>query len=248
MTYKTTVDTLDTTTLAKSTETGNDITNQFADVDIRYYDDSFAYLTRSDWSGSFPSTYADGNMTASDALLSDLQWDRSDDVVNDGSAMPEFEQDSDKKVSDAKDASYDDEIWSELVSELSADRAMQLVRQGGYATIQADDIGLPATTDKDGTSGISGTLVGGQSAMAYPVEAVMACTWNTDLLYEMGLSLGEDSINTGVAGWYAPGVDIHRSPYSGRNFEYFSEDGFLSGQLAGNEVKGAREKGALSLI
>lgn len=248
MTYKTTVDTLDTTTYAKSTETGNDITNQFADVDIRYYDDSFAYLTRSDWSGSFPSTYADGNMTASDALLSDLQWDRSDDVVNDGSAMPEFEQDSDKKVSDAKDASYDDEIWSELVSELSADRAMQLVRQGGYATIQADDIGLPATTDKDGTSGISGTLVGGQSAMAYPVEAVMACTWNTDLLYEMGLSLGEDSINTGVAGWYAPGVDIHRSPYSGRNFEYFSEDGFLSGQLAGNEVKGAREKGALSLI
>ena len=132
MTYKTTVDTLDTTTYAKSTETGNDITNQFADVDIRYYDDSFAYLTRSDWSGSFPSTYADGNMTASDALLSDLQWDRSDDVVNDGSAMPEFEQDSDKKVSDAKDASYDDEIWSELVSELSADRAMQLVRQGGY--------------------------------------------------------------------------------------------------------------------
>ena len=81
MTYKTTVDTLDTTTYAKSTETGNDITNQFADVDIRYYDDSFAYLTRSDWSGSFPSTYADGNMTASDALLSDLQWDRSDDVV-----------------------------------------------------------------------------------------------------------------------------------------------------------------------
>lgn len=248
MTYKTTVDTLDTTTYAKSTETGNDITNQFADVDIRYYDDSFAYLTRSDWSGSFPSTYADGNMTASDALLSDLQWDRSDDVVNDGSAMPEFEQDSDKKVSDAKDASYDDEIWSELVSELSADRAMQLVRQGGYATIQADDIGLPATTDKDGTSGISGTLVGGQSAMAYPVEAVMACTWNTDLLYEMGLSLGEDSINTGVAGWYAPGVDIHRSPYSGRNFEYFSEDGFLSGQLAGNEVKGAREKGVITYM
>ena len=202
MTYKTTVDTLDTTTYAKSTETGNDITNQFADVDIRYYDDSFAYLTRSDWSGSFPSTYADGNMTASDALLSDLQWGRSDDVVNDGSAMPEFEQDSDKKVSDAKDASYDDEIWSELVSELSADRAMQLVRQGGYATIQADDIGLPATTDKDGTSGISGTLVGGQSAMAYPVEAVMACTWNTDLLYEMGLSLGEDwtSANHGYAG------------------------------------------------
>ena len=248
MTYKTTVDTLDTTTYAKSTETGNDITNQFADVDIRYYDDSFAYLTRSDWSGSFPSTYADGNMTASDALLSDLQWDRSNDVVNDGSAMPEFEQDSDKKVSDAKDASYDDEIWSELVSKLSADRAMQLVRQGGYATIQADDIGLPATTDKDGTSGISGTLVGGQSAMAYPVEAVMACTWNTDLLYEMGLSLGEDSINTGVAGWYAPGVDIHRSPYSGRNFEYYSEDPYLSATMSVASTGGIKDGGTWGTI
>lgn len=194
------------------------------------------------------ATYADGSMTASDELLADLAWDRSDAVVNDGSKMPEFSKDGEQKVADAKDAAYDDPIWSELVSELSAEKAMQLVRQGGYATIQADMIGLPATTDKDGTSGISGTFVGGQSAMAYPVEAVMACTWNKDLMYEMGLSLGEDSIRTGVAGWYAPGVDIHRSPYSGRNFEYFSEDGYLSGQMAGNEVKGAREKGVITYM
>ncbi|MEE0106222.1 MAG: glycoside hydrolase family 3 N-terminal domain-containing protein [Lachnospiraceae bacterium] len=248
MTYKATVGSLDNTTYAKSTETGNDVTNQFDDVDIRYYDDSFTYLTRNDWTGSFPTTYANGSMTATDALLADLKWNRSGGVANDGSKMPEFEQDGDQKVSDAKDAAYDDEIWAELVSKLSADKAMQLVRQGGYATIQADVIGLPATTDKDGTSGISGTLVGGQSAMAYPVEAVMACTWNMELLYQLGLSLGEDSVNTEVAGWYAPGVDIHRSPYSGRNFEYFSEDGFLSGQLAGNEVKGAREKGVITYM
>ena len=248
MTYKTSVDALDTTSYAKATETGKEVTNQFDDVDLRYYDDTFTYLTRNDWTGTFPATYADGSMTASDELLADLAWDRSDAVVNDGSKMPEFSKDGEKKVADAKDAAYDDPIWSELVSELSAEKAMQLVRQGGYATIQADTIGLPATTDKDGTSGISGTLVGGQSAMAYPVEAVMACTWNKDLMYEMGLSLGEDSINTGVAGWYAPGVDIHRSPYSGRNFEYFSEDGYLSGQLAGNEVKGAREKGVITYM
>ena len=248
MTYKTSVDALDTTSYAKATETGKEVTNQFDDVDLRYYDDTFTYLTRNDWTGTFPATYADGSMTASDELLADLAWDRSDAVVNDGSKMPEFSKDGEQKVADAKDASYDDPIWAELVSELSAEKAMQLVRQGGYATIQADAIGLPATTDKDGTSGISATLVGGQSAMAYPVEAVMACTWNKELMYEMGLSLGEDSINTGVAGWYAPGVDIHRSPYSGRNFEYFSEDGYLSGQLAGNEVKGAREKGVITYM
>ena len=248
MTYKTSVDALDTTSYAKATETGKEVTNQFDDVDLRYYDDTFTYLTRNDWIETFPVTYADGSMTASDDLLADLAWDRSDAVVNDGSKIPEFSKDGEQKVADAKDAAYDDPIWSELVSELSAEKAMQLVRQGGYATIQADAIGLPATTDKDGTSGISATLVGGQSAMAYPVEAVMACTWNKELMYEMGLSLGEDSINTGVAGWYAPGVDIHRSPYSGRNFEYFSEDGYLSGQLAGNEVKGAREKGVITYM
>ncbi len=248
MVYKKTVKDQDLTTYAVSSETGNAITNQLEDVDIRYYDSQYQYLTRKDWVGTYPTVYENGTMTASDAMLSDLEWDRSDEVTNDGSEMPAFEKESDETVSSVSDKDYADPAWMELVSKLSADKAMQLVRLGGYATIQADDIGLPATQDKDGPSGISGTLVGGQSAMAYPVEAVLACTWNVDLMYQMGLCLGEDSINTGVTGWYAPGVNIHRSPYSGRNFEYFSEDGYLSGQMSGYEVKGAREKGVITYM
>ena len=248
MTYKTTVDELDATTYAVSSETGNEVENQFDSADIRYYDDSFTYLTRSDWTGTYPTTYADGSLSASEELLEDLKWDRSSEVTDDGSSMPSFEEATEHTVLDAKESAYDDPIWAELAQALPADKAMQLVRQGGYATLQADVIGLPATTDKDGTAGISGTLVGGQSAMAYPVETVLACTWNKDLMYQLGCSLGEDSIQTGVAGWYAPGVDIHRSPYSGRNFEYFSEDGYLSGQMAGNEIKGAREKGVITYM
>lgn len=246
--YKTTVDKFDAEIYAKSGETGEEVTNQLDDVDIRYYDGDFTYLTRSDWEGTYPSTYKDGAMNASTAMLRDLEWDRSDEVIADGSTMPKFEVATDKKVADIAGLDYADSAWMELVASLPADKAMQIVRLGGYATVQADAIGLPSTQDKDGPSGISGTLVGGQSAMAYPVEAVMACTWNKDLMYEMGESLGEDSIHTGVTGWYAPGVNIHRSPYSGRNFEYFSEDGYLSGQMAGNEVKGARDKGVITYM
>ena len=248
MVYKTTVEELDTETYAVSDETENEITNQLEDVDIRYYDEEFTYLTRNDWEGTWPEKYKGGQMTASGDMLEDLQWDRGKEVTDDGSEMPEFEVKTEKKAVDAAELDYDDSAWMELVQSLSADKAMQLVRMGGYATIQADAIGLPATQDKDGPSGITGTLVGGQSAMAYPVEAVMACTWNKELMYELGLSLGEDSIETGVTGWYAPGVNIHRSPYSGRNFEYFSEDGYLSGQMSGNEVKGAREKGVITYM
>lgn len=248
MVYKTTVDALDTVTYAVSSETGKEVGNQLQDADIRSYDASYTYLTRNDWQGTWPQTYQGGALTASETLLADLKWNRSTEVTGDGSSMPEFEQSTDATVKSASEKAYDDDVWMELARALPADKAMQLIRLGGYATVQADAIGLPSTQDKDGPSGISGTLVGGQSAMAYPVEAVMACTWNVDLMYELGLSLGEDSINTGVAGWYAPGINIHRSPYSGRNFEYFSEDGFLSGQMSGYEVKGAREKGVITYM
>ena len=247
-TYVATVDTLDTTLYASSAATGEQIENQLSDVDIRYYDSEYKYLSRSDWQGTWPKLYSDGSMTAPGGMLEDLKYYRGEEVVDNGAAMPTNESGGELLVSDAAGKEYDDPIWDELVNQLPVSKMTQLVRMGGYATVQIDAIGLPATTDKDGPSGISGTLVGGKSAMAYPVEVVMASTWNTDLLYQMGLSLGEDSIAIEVAGWYAPGVNIHRSPYSGRNFEYFSEDGFLSGKMGAAEVTGAREKGVITYM
>ncbi|MBQ2089142.1 MAG: glycoside hydrolase family 3 protein [Lachnospiraceae bacterium] len=245
MTSKTTVDALDATTYAKAS-TGEAVTNQLADVNVQIYDESFTYLTRNDWMGTYPTTYQNGAWTANDAMLNDMKWDRSEEVINSNNEAPKWDVETDKNVSDAVGASYDDPVWMELVQNMSADRAMQLVRQGGYATLQVDSIGLPSTQDKDGPSGISASLVGGQSATAYPVEVVLASTWNVDLIEQMGQMVGQDSVNTGVAGWYAPGCNIHRTPYSGRNFEYFSEDGFLSGQMAGYEVKGTRSAGVLT--
>ncbi len=240
----------DATTYAKSQATGADITNQFDDVDVNYYDE-ITYLTRNDWMGTMPtSAYKNGSWTGSDKMLADLEFYRGDEVVNALNAtMPTMSsKETTHKVQDMTAADYNDEGWNELVERLSYKQVTQLVRMGGYATKQIDAIGLPATIDKDGPSGISGTLVGGASTMAWPAEVVMASTWNDALIEDMGVVIGEQSIGAGVAGWYAPGVNIHRSPYSGRNFEYFSEDGFLSGKIAGAEMKGVRSKGVIAYM
>ena len=241
---------LDAETYAVSSATGNAITNRFDDADVNYYED-MTYLSRSDWEGTMPKqAFKGGSWQATDEMIADLNWYRGDEVVNDpGAQMPSFGSTKTAlKVQDMTDAEYGDVRWDDLLSQLSRNQMTRLVRMGGYSTIQIDVIGLPATQDKDGPSGISGTLVGGASTMAWPVEVVMASTWNTELMERMGELIGEDSIGAGVTGWYAPGANIHRSPYSGRNFEYYSEDGFLSGKIGAAEMRGARSRGVIAYM
>lgn len=248
-TYKYNQSSLDVEKYSK-TNNGVKITNQFDDVDANYYDDC-QYVTRSNWENSLPkSAYKNGNWSASDKLLKDLEFYRGDEVINGPQAkMPVWGSTATSyKVQDLVDCDYSDKKWDDLVSQLTYSQATRLVRLGGYSTIQIDDIGLPSTIDKDGPSGISGTLVGGGSTMAWPAEVVFASTRNEELIEKMGEYLGHDSINSKTAGWYAPGVNIHRTPYSGRNFEYFSEDGFLSGKIGAAEMRGVRSKGVIAYM
>ena len=230
-------------------ENGTKITNHLEDVDISYYED-YTYLSRADWNSTFPVTYKNGSYEAPAKLLKDLEFfdvnsDTSDDEAISSFTFKASSTDTNYTVQDLKDASYSDSRWDDLIDQLSFKQMTKLIRMGGYSTQQIDRIGLPATQDKDGTSGISGTLVSGASAMAWPAEVAMASTWNDDLIERLGVCFGEDSISCGVAGAYAPGADIHRSPYSGRNFEYYSEDSFLSGKMAASEIKGLRLKGVI---
>lgn len=242
-------DSLDKTTFSKSEVTNQIITNQLDDVDINHYEE-YQYLTRSDWQGSFPTTYKNGSFAVSDKLLNDLRFydvnlDTSDDETINSFVFKTDSTDTTYKVQEMVDASYDDERWDKMIDQLSYKQMTKLIRLGGYSTQQIDRIGLPSTQDKDGTSGISGTLVSGASAMAWPAEVVMASTWNDEMIENLGVRFGEDSISCGVAGAYAPGADIHRSPFSGRNFEYYSEDPYLSGMMAASEIKGLRSKGVI---
>ena len=243
---------VDATSYSKSAATGSAITNRFNDVSIEYYDPDFKYVSRGDWTGTLVSSanYKDKSWTAPDGFISDLKWNRSDAVINDTSlSAPVLDSKSTAyKVTDLIGVDYNDKKWEELVSQLSWSDISKLVRIGGYSTLPIESIGLPATTDKDGPSGFSGTLVGGVSSMAWPAEVVMASTWNSELIERMGELIGDASIITGTAGWYAPGIDIHRSPYSGRNFEYFSEDGLLSGKIGAAEMRGVRSKGVMAYM
>lgn len=248
-TSKVTVDKLDAETYAVSQDTGNEITNQFEEADMSYYDPEFQYLSRSDWTGTWPETYADGTLTASDEMLEDLEISFSE---SEDAAAPVSDTVSEEfgKLNAAtligKD--YQNEIWNTLVGQMSVKEMDELVRIGGYATTNVESIQLPATIDKDGPAGISGTLVGGESGTSYPPEVVLASTWNLELAEEFGRCIGEDSLALGVAVWYAPACNIHRSPYSGRNFEYYSEDSFLSGRMAAKTVSGAQSKGTVVTV
>ena len=247
--------TIDTTTYSKSSTTGYAITNRFDDATPEYYgEETPTYVSRNDWEGTLPtSAYKEGSWAINSTLNDAMAWNRSADVVDaTGVKMPINSSGESLTIHDAvvngvaKD--YSDPIWDKLVNVASKKKMLELVRMGGYATIALKAIDLPATQDKDGPSGVSGTLVGGTSCMAWPVETMMAATWNDKLIEEVGVIIGDDSIRVGVAGWYAPGADIHRSPYSGRNFEYYSEDGLLSGKIGAAEVRGVRSRGVIAYM
>lgn len=243
------VEKLDYETYSISQDTGNEIINQFEEADIKNYDNDYKYLSRSDWNGTWPTTYADGELTASDELLKDLEISFSEDENAEGPITDTVNEELGKlSVAELIGTDYDDEIWNTLINQMSVSELDKLVRIGGYATVNVESIQLPATIDKDGPAGISSTLVGGESGTSYPPEVVLGSTWNVELAEEFGRCIGEDSMDLGVAVWYAPACNIHRSPYSGRNFEYFSEDGFLSGKMTAITVTGAQSKGTVVTV
>ena len=241
---------MDVDTYAVSAETGEKITNQFANADIRTYDDSATYLSRQDWTGTWPSLYADGKWEAPEEFIEELNisYEENSDAV-----MPDFETISEEygelTLASLTGADFDDPRWDALLGQMSKEEMYDLVRKSGYLTMNIDSISAPKTVDKDGPAGISTTLTGGNiSCMAYPSETIFASTWNTKLIEQVGAMIGEDGLNSGVTVWYAPAMNIHRTPYSGRNYEYYSEDAYLSGTMGAAECRGAQSKGMIVTI
>lgn len=137
---------------------------------------------------------------------------------------------------------WDDEIWDLLVNQMSVDELAILLEDCGYGTPAIDSIGKTLATDVDGPAGISSANLN-YYGNEYCTEPVMAATWNVELVEKIGASVAREAKVAGVNGWYAPGCDLHRSPFNGRTGEYFSEDGLLTGIMAAAEVKGAQENG-----
>ena len=235
----------DTRTFATA-ETGAAVTAQLADGDIATYDADFTYLSRSDWSGTWPTTYQNGSWEAPEAVLTALEITRPED---ESAEMPAFDEAGNLKLCDLIGADYDDARWETLLSQMSKKDTYNLIRHAGYGTMAVESIGAPGTVHKDGPAGISSTLAGGNlHCMAYEPAVVLASTYNVELASRRGKLVGEDSLSSGVQVWYAPAMNIHRAANSGRNFEYYAEDPLLSGVFGAAETAAFQSKGGIVTI
>lgn len=151
------------------------------------------------------------------------------------------------KLSDLRGAAYDDPKWDTLLDNMTVSDMDTVIALGGYQTAAAGSVGKVQTIDCDGPASINNNFTG-TGSIGFPSSVMIACTWNVDIAEAFGQSIGKMADEMGVSGWYAPAMNIHRSAFAGRNFEYYSEDGVLSGRIAANAVMGAEQYGVYAYI
>ncbi len=244
-----TVDTSDSVTYSKDAVTKTEITNLF---DYAQFD-GMKVISRSDW------TQVDKGIEYSNLAISDADLAQAQLTGKQASRNPDWNKEvgdvktnsgGTLKLADFTETPYEDKKWDELVAQIKRGDLQKMFAMSGYATMAIDEVGKPRAKDSDGPGGIS-SFVGGASnvdAYGYPTETVLACTWNKELAQRMGEMVGEDGLIGGISGWYAPAMDTHRTPFGGRNFEYYSEDGHIGGKMGAAVVKGAQSKGLYCYI
>ena len=256
---------------AKDPVTDYTVQNRFTDQENEFLNSDLqlsTVLSRSNWAKTWPDVPSDAERAASTGLIDaikDTNHNNPNDYSNE--AYPLFGQSATISMRDmlpleTPEASYlpiidyDDERWEQILSACNASELINLYNYGAYGTQAVSSIGLPATLEGDGPAGFTCFMNKTDFAGTcnYCSEPVMAATWNVELIEEMGKALGEEGIwgspdtGTPYSGIYAPGVNIHRSPFGGRNSEYFSEDPVITGKMAAAEIKGCQSKGVFCTL
>jgi beta-glucosidase len=248
-------------------KTGNKVENRFTGEDSIYKSTPYAAdmqmteMSRADFAGTFPKApdmtkaedrTKDGSKLA-DRLahvfsLDDIEGKTDDPRYKTAADMeglsqiPEATADADRThtlmLKDMVDVDFSDTKWDTLLNELKYSEINEMVRYGQYHVGSLDAIGKPSVIDSDGPASIYKIYWGS--------ETLLAATFNTDLIHKQGQMVGNEALFAGKTGWYGPAMNSHRSPFGGRNFEYFSEDPLLAGKIAASEIQGAQQKGVYS--
>ncbi|MFC4401600.1 glycoside hydrolase family 3 N-terminal domain-containing protein [Gracilibacillus xinjiangensis] len=212
--------------------------------------EGFANLNEIDQNETFTVTDEDGTTkevkgTLVDQSFVDMVNSKRYDVPADThDTAPVTDADNGLTLSDFTGVAYDDESWEPLLDQLSVNDLVTIVTNGGYKTAEIASVGKPATVDYDGPAGINNFISADpMSGIGFPAEAMLASTWNIELAIEMGEAVGKEALAYGVTGWYAPAMNIHRTAFAGRNFEYYSEDPYLSGKFAAATTEGYQSQG-----
>ena len=222
-----------------SYQTGYEYAKHFEEAEAGPDADPITYLSRSDWAGTWTSSEDLENNVNIDSRhneqinIQSKNWE-DDQVEGD---IPTTGADNGLTLRDLKDADWDDPRWEDLLDQLSLADMQNLTEHGGFQTAKIDSIGKAKATDYDGPAAAF------HSGSGHPCGVIVASTWSIDAAVLFGESIGKEGAASGLTGWYAPGVNIHRSPYGGRNFEYYSEDPLLSGLMAGYTSQGTMEYG-----
>ena len=209
------------------------------------------YLSRADHFANYEeATAAPASAELSEPYVSEYHLNSNFDkttYLNDEDVMPTTGADNGLTLADMRDADYDDPRWEKLLDQLTVDEMANMIAMAGYQTAAMDSVGKVATLDFDGPAAINNNFTG-VGSIGFPIEVVVASTWNKELAQAWGECMGKISQEMGAEGWYAPGMNTHRTAFGARNYEYFSEDGVLAGNMGANAVEGARKYGVYSYI
>ena len=209
------------------------------------------YLSRADHFANYEeATAAPASAELSEPYVSEYHLNSNFDkttYLNDEDVMPTTGADNGLTLADMRDADYDDPRWEKLLDQLTVDEMENMIAMAGYQTAAMDSVGKVATLDFDGPAAINNNFTG-VGSIGFPIEVVVASTWNKELAQAWGECMGKISQEMGAEGWYAPGMNTHRTAFGARNYEYFSEDGVLAGNMGANAVEGARKYGVYSYI
>lgn len=209
------------------------------------------YLSRADHFANYEeATAAPASAELGEPYASEYHLNSNFDkttYLNDEDVMPTTGADNGLTLADMRDADYDDPRWEELLDQLTVDEMANMIAMAGYQTAAMDSVGKVATLDFDGPAAINNNFTG-VGSIGFPIEVVVASTWNKELAQAWGECMGKISQEMGAEGWYAPGMNTHRTAFGARNYEYFSEDGVLAGNMGAKAVEGARKYGVYSYI
>lgn len=240
---------------------GNEVHNEFdaenssdgIAIDGSNTDQDITYLSRSDFKGTFASEPSANRTMSTDLKNLNLYTSKmANDAIDDNDEPVTFGQDNGLKITDSNGevndlglelgSDFNDSKWDNLLDEISKSEMENYTLHGYVHTEAIDSIGLPSTSEADGPTQV-GSFNLPKYGIGYPQATVLARTFDKDLAYKYGKQLGKEANYCGYQGWYAPAVNLHRSPFGGRNYEYYSEDSYITGLTGAYVVRGSLNVG-----
>ncbi|WP_243154186.1 glycoside hydrolase family 3 N-terminal domain-containing protein [Pseudoflavonifractor sp. 60] len=221
-------------------------TNQFDDVHgyVTYLSRANGFANYAEATAAPATLEMPADQVATYELNANYDYEK---YIDPSDEMPTTGAQNGMKLAQLRGKDYDDPDWDKLLDQLSVQDMLDMTSLCGYQTPAVESVGKVQTNDADGPGSINNNFSGAGS-LGFPSVSVIASTWSKDLVHQYGYIMGKMAKELDVAGWYAPGMNIHRYPFGGRNYEYYSEDPILTGLLTGNAVAGAASEGVYAYI